>query len=331
MLNGLKLARRAFVAGALLAAGLSQAGAAELGDLKLGVLKFGTVNWELDVIKRHKLDEAEGFNLEIEGFGGNDAGDVALMGGAVDGIVEDWLWVNRQRSLGTDITFIPYSSSVGALMVAADSGIASMADLAGKKIGIAGGPLDKSWLMVRALALKENGIDLEKETEQVFGAPPLLQEKLMSGELDAIINYWHYSARLEAAGYTRLMDVTAAQAALGAEPDTPQLGYIFMQSFAEANADLIAAFGRASRAAKTILDESDEEWEALRERTRAEDDATLEALKRRYREGIVRSWGDKEREDAKKLYAVLQELGGEELVGSSPVLLDGTFWDGVRF
>jgi hypothetical protein len=32
--------------------------------LRIAVLKFGTVNWELDVIKHHGLDKANGFTLE---------------------------------------------------------------------------------------------------------------------------------------------------------------------------------------------------------------------------------------------------------------------------
>jgi len=252
------------------------------------------------------------------------------MGEAVDGIVEDWLWVSRQRADGVPLTFIPYSSSVGALMVPADGSIDSLADLEGKRLGIAGGPLDKSWLLIQALA-KEQGVDLAEVSELVYGAPPLLAEKFKSGELDAVINYWHYAARLEAEGHRRLLDVTQAQEGLGVPADTPQLGYVFREEWADEHPDLVQAFARASRAAKAVMDESDEEWERLRALTRAEDDATLDALKRRYREGIVHSWGDRERQAAGQLYGVLAELGGEELVGSSPVLVDGTFWSGVRY
>ncbi|MGH6918096.1 MAG: ABC transporter substrate-binding protein [Geminicoccaceae bacterium] len=304
--------------------------AADLGTIKIGVLKFGTVSWELDVIEQHGLDAKEGFTLEVTGFAANDAADVALMGEAVDGIVEDWLWVSRLRSEGVPLTFIPYSSSVGALMVPADGSIDSLADLEGKRLGIAGGPLDKSWLLIQALA-KEQGVDLAEVTELVYGAPPLLAEKFKSGELDAVINYWHYTARLEAEGHRRLIDVTQAQEALGVPADTPQLGYVFREDWADEHPDLVQAFARASRAAKAIMDQSDEEWERLRPLTRAEDDATLDALKRRYREGIVHSWGEQERQAAGQLYAVLAELGGEELVGSSPVLVDGTFWPGVSY
>jgi NitT/TauT family transport system substrate-binding protein len=305
--------------------------AADLGTIRIGVLKFGTVNWELDVIKQHGLDTNEGFVLEVQEFASNDAADIALMGEAVNGIVEDWLWVSRQRAEGVPLTYIPYSSSVGALMVPADGSIDSLADLEGKRLGIAGGPLDKSWLLIQAVAKEREGVDLAEVAEVVYGAPPLLTEKFRSGELDAVINYWHYAARLEAQGSKRLLDVTEAQEGLGVPADTPQLGYIFREQWADEHADLVQAFARASLAAKTIMDESDEEWERLRPLTRAEDDATLEALKRRYREGIVHSWGDPQREAAGQLYAVLAELGGEKLVGSSPVLVDGTFWPRVRY
>ncbi|MGF1477495.1 MAG: ABC transporter substrate-binding protein [Geminicoccaceae bacterium] len=317
------------VATALTATGAKAAD--ELGMIKLGVLAFGTVNWELDVIRTHGLDKKHGFELEVQGFGGGEATDVALFGGAVDGIVEDWLWVSRQRAEGVEIAFIPYSSSVGALMVPTDAGVETLADLEGKKIGVAGGPLDKSWLLIQAQAKASEDFDLAAATEQVYGAPPLLTEKFRTGELDAVINYWHYAARLEAEGFKRLLGVGEAQAALGVPEDTPQLGYVFTEAWFDDNPGLAEAFMAASREAKTILEESDEEWERLRTLTKAEDDATLTALKARFAEGVVHSWGDEERQNAAKLYEVLADLGGEELVGGSPTLVDGTFYDGVRY
>ncbi|MBW9272020.1 MAG: ABC transporter substrate-binding protein, partial [Candidatus Thiodiazotropha sp. (ex. Lucinisca nassula)] len=46
-------------------------------NLKMAVLKFGTVNWELDVIKRHGLDRQQGFNLEVLEMAGKQATMVA--------------------------------------------------------------------------------------------------------------------------------------------------------------------------------------------------------------------------------------------------------------
>ncbi|MDX1540925.1 MAG: ABC transporter substrate-binding protein [Geminicoccaceae bacterium] len=297
----------------------------ELGTLKIGVLEFGTVNWELDVIQHNDLDAKHGFELEVQGYGNNQATQVALRGDAVDGIVVDWLWVARQRSEGGDFVFVPYSTSVGSLMVPPDSGIADLGDLEGKTIGVAGGPLDKSWLLIQALARERHGIDLADAAEPAFGAPPLLNQKALDGELDAVLNYWHFSARLEARGFEELIGVDEVAAALGIEGEVPQLGYVFHESFADENEALVLAFVEASVEAKELL-EGDEEWQRIRPLTKAEDDATFEALKRRFREGIPESFGESERTSAAELYTILADLGGEELVGPSKTLDPGTFW-----
>ena len=305
--------------------------AAEPSVLKVGVLKFGTVNWELDVIKHHKLDEREGFTLEVQPFGGNDAADVALMGDAVDAIVEDFLFVSRQRADGVPLTWIPYSSSIGALMVKADGPVQALADLKGRRIGVAGGPLDKGWLMLQAYGRDKAGIDLVKDAEPVYGAPPLLTEKFKSGELDAVLNYWHFAARLEAEGSRRLIEGGQVQEAFGVPASTPQLGYVLKQRFADENAALVESFARATRAAKELMKTSDAEWRRLMPVTRAESDAVQDAFMRRYREGIVESWGEKERQAAADLYRVLAKLGGEKLVGKGEALAPGTFWPNVSY
>lgn len=327
--------RRSVMAAAMMAAlavmpGRLEAAAENIGALRLGVLGFGTVNWELNVIETNGLDEERSFELFVEGFAGGQATKVALQGGAVDGIVSDWLWVSRQRAEGGNYVFIPYSHTVGALMTPPDSGVASLEDLAGKKIGVAGGPLDKSWLLIQAVAKERHGMDLASEVEAVFGAPPLLNEKVQTGELDAVLNFWHFCARLEAQGYNRLLGINDAMRELGVGSDVPQLGYVFPEDFANENPELIEAFSDASRAAKGLL-QTDEEWERIREMTKAKDDATLNALKTRFQEGIPLSWGEIERADAGALYELLAELGGEELVGSSTTLMPGTFWPNVVY
>jgi NitT/TauT family transport system substrate-binding protein len=304
--------------------------AQDLGTIKVGVLEFGTVNWELDVIKHHGLDRQRHFTLEVQGFGSGEATNVALQGEAVDAIVDDYFWVSRQRSDGQLLTFVPFSSTVGALMVPPDSDIASLADLTGKKLGVAGGPLDKSWLLLQALAAKRHGMDLAAEVEPVYGAPPLLNEKVQDGELDAVLNYWHYAARLDAKGFRQLVGIEEALGELGAATVPPQLGFVFYQFFVDEHPELVAAFADASRTAKELL-QNDAEWERIRPLTRAEDDATFEAIKRRYREGIIDHWGAAEQADAAKVYAMLAGLGGEKLVGAATELAPGTFWPGVTY
>ena len=132
--------------GGALALGMTTCAAlAETPVLRAAVLKFGTVNWELDTIKHYGLDTENGFTLDVSGVASGSAGQIAFQGGETDVIVSDWLWVARQRAAGKDYVFIPYSKAVGGVMVPKDSTAKTLADLDGKKIGIAGGPLDKSW------------------------------------------------------------------------------------------------------------------------------------------------------------------------------------------
>lgn len=294
--------------------------------IRVGVLKFGTVNWELTTIKRHGLDEKHGFNLEVLALAGDQATKVALQSGEVDMIVSDWLWVSRQRSEGKPYTFVPFSASLGALMVPADSDIHSLADLKGKKIAVAGGPLDKSWLLLRGLAEREHGFDLDAENEAVFGAPPLLAKKAEQGEVDAVLNYWHYSARLEAKGFRRVIGANDAAMALGAKGPISAIGYVFDEPWANEHTAAVRGFVEASRDAKELLRTSDAEWESLREMTGAKDDATLIALRDRFREGIPSRPLSEEMADTAEVYNFLAELGGDKLVGKSKTMAPGTFW-----
>ncbi|PWW01702.1 NitT/TauT family transport system substrate-binding protein [Hoeflea marina] len=298
--------------------------------IRIGVLKFGTVNWELDTLKRHGLDARYGLDVEMVPFAGEDATNVALRAGAVDMIVSDWLDVSRARTAGDDLVFVPYSSSVGAVMVPDRSGIRTLADLAGRKIGVVGGPLDKSWLLIQGLARREAGIDLASANDIVYGAPPLLAEKALQGELDAVLTYWHYAARLEAEGFRRLVSAEDAMRALGASGQVSALGYVFSEAWAGGHSRAVANFVRASRDAKALLDHSDAEWDRLHADGVIRDEGrALAVLRQRYREGIPDRAAADDEADAGRLFAVLAELGGERLVGPSPVMAPGTYWSGL--
>ncbi|MBX6320498.1 MAG: ABC transporter substrate-binding protein [Rhodospirillaceae bacterium] len=315
----------------LVVAALFAAAPAAAGTVRVGVLKFGTVNWELDVIKRHGFDKAEGIDTQVVGLASNNATAVALQAGAVDVIVTDWLWVTRQRAEGAPYTFVPYSISVGSLVVPADSPIRSLGDLAGKRVGIAGGPVDKSWLVLRALATQRFGLDLDSAVDKVFGAPPLLNEQILDGGLDAVINNWNFVAQLEAKGLRRVIGADEAAHALGITTDVPLLGYVFDETWAAKHRDDALGLVRASRKAKALMAESDAEWERLRPLVRAPDEATFRALRDGFRAGIPRAWGEAERADAARLFEIMARLGGEELVGKSRELQPGTFWAEVSY
>ncbi|MCU0911822.1 MAG: ABC transporter substrate-binding protein [Rhodobacteraceae bacterium] len=313
------------LAGIVLAAMTAMAQTAAAEELTIGTIATGTVRWELDTITHYGFDTANGFDLQILELAGNPATQIALAGGEVDAIVSDWLWVALQRAEGKDYVFIPFSTAVGALLVPQDSPIQSLADLSGRRIGIAGGPVDKSWLILRAYARQQTGQDLAAETEQVFGAPPMIYEAGLSGEVDGAINFWHFMAKMKVHGMRELVSVADAASALGLDPDTPLLGYVLRGDFAAENPDLVAALARASREAKALLLTDQTAWDRLRPMMNAEDDAEFAALRDGWRAGVPAE-GPVDEANAARVFALMAELGGEELVGKVTALPDGVFY-----
>lgn len=294
--------------------------------IRAAVLKIGTVNWELETIRRNGLDRKYGFKLDVQPYADNGATRIAVEGGRADLAVADWIWVARQRSAGKNYVFIPYSKAVGGVVVPADSTAQTLKDMAGGKIGIAGGPLDKSWLILRAYAMQEYGLDLREETEQVFGAPPLVFKTALGGDYAGAINFWHYLAKMKAAGMRELISVEQAGQALGLNTDTPLLGYYLKQDFLTEHPDLAQSLFSASRDAKDILEQQPEAWEALRSGMNAKTDAEFEQLKSDWIKGIPK----RSRIDmnaANRLLALMAELGGKELVGQATSVPQGLFAD----
>lgn len=306
------------------ACGLAQAA----GTIRLAVQKTGTVAWELAVIRAHGLDKQAGLTIEVAELASPEAGKIALRGGSADVIVSDWLWVSRERSLGAKLTFYPYSSALGAVMVPAASSIRTFADLKGRTLAVAGGPIDKSWLLLQA-ALKQDGIDLKSQATIAYGAPALLAAKTLSGEMDANLNYWNFCAALEAKGFRRLGGIEDILPKLGAKGRTAMIGYVFDEAWADRNRDAVARFIAVTRQAKEILASSNAEWDRIAPLTGAADAAALRILRDRYREGIPRRPIADEETDARVLYRVLATIGGTELVGPARELDPGTFYRAI--
>ena len=297
--------------------------------LTVGVQESGTVQWEIETIKSLGLDTKHGLSLDIRLLADSRAGQIALQAGAVDVILSDFVWVSIQRHQGNAVTMVPHSLAVGGLMLPADSGIATIADLKGKTIAVAGGPVDKSWVTLQAYYHMQTGGMLAADAKTNYGAPPLINELLASGGADAGLNFWQWNARSKVAGLTELISVADMLAALGVSEQPPLLGWTFTDDTAVSKTAALTAFLDASFEAKAVLLTDDTAWDRLRTLMGAADDDILFAqLRDDYRAGIVTRYNPAEMGAGAEAFALMAEYGGSELVGESDTLAPGTFWQG---
>ncbi len=300
----------------------------DLEKIKIGSLQYGSVNWELKLIKDLELDKKNNFELEIVELASKNAAAVALQGKAVDLIVTDWFWVSRQRSEGRLFTFVPHSMAAGGLIVSKDSQIKDDMDLEGKKIGVAGGQVDKGWLIYRAYFKKKYGKDLLKLSKPIFGAPPLLNKKIKQKDFDAILTYWPYQAELIGdSDFIKIINITDVISELGVPKGVPVIGWVFHEKWGKNKSSILNNFLVASKEAKKLMLESDDIWKKVRPFMNAKDDTLFQNLREAYREGIpAGDFTETQLDGSKRLYSILSKIGGKELVGKAKELSAGTFW-----
>lgn len=313
---------RAWVAVALVVAAPVQA-----ADLRIGLQAGGTAAWEVAAMQALGLDATHDLTLQIRDLADSRAGQVALQAGEVDVILSDYVWVSLQRHQGADFAIVPHSLAVGGLMAAGK--VAGVADLKGARLAVAGGPVDKSYLILQAYYAAQTGGDLAADASITFGAAPLVNEQLASGQTDAALNFWHFNARAAVAGAVEVVSVRDMLAALGVARQPPLLGWTFHAAMADSN-PAIRAYLDASFETKSALMRDDALWQRIRPVMAVEDDALFVALRDAYRAGIVTGYGAADIQAATQTYALLAQYGGAELTNGTEGLAAGTFWAGYE-
>jgi len=289
---------------------------AAAGQLRVGSLKFGSLSWLLKTVTERGLEKSNNVDLSVLDVATTGAARIALLSGDVDILVNDWPWAMRQRSEGVPLKFAPFSSSLGAVVVPKDSKIRSLADLKGKRLGVAGTSIDKSWILLQAYFEKQTGEPLGRVAEPIFGAAPLITEQLRQGRVDAALNFWTFSARLVGEGYTELITMADILRGLEIEPTPPLIGFVWSEKTTAGKDEAITAFLKSVEQGNEVLKTSDEAWEPLKPLMKAESEGEFQALRKAYRDGIPGPWTEETTKAADKLLKLLMEAGEGTLVGS---------------
>ena len=204
------------------------------------------------------------------------------------------------------------------------------ADL-GNKFGLAGGPKDKSWLLLRAAYLQRYGSDIEENVETIAVAPPLASAQLERGNLDAIVQFWHFIARLMAKGESRrLVMVDTFMKELGLTETVPLLVYVFKDDFVRQHPQVVQSFINAVYEAKHQLKTHDEVWKDIEDLVKAPDAHTLDLIRQAWRQGVPTRWEAETFTNLERLFDIMRKIGGKQLVGADTIP-EGTFLKDITF
>ena len=231
--------------------------------VRVGVLQYGTVNWEMQAIRNTGLQNNYDIQVEVVPLASTQALLVALQGGKVDVILNDWLWVARQKALSRDYRFAPWSTNGGQLVVRNDRNIHTLKDLKGKTLGIAGGKTNKNWVLYKAYIQQAAGLELGKDIQVKFAAPPMLNALVQQGELDGVINFWHFAAQLNAQGMHTLLTMQTLLNNSGIKAPVPLLGWVFSAAWASQHSKAINDFLAMSAEIRQRMQTDDSLWATL--------------------------------------------------------------------
>ena len=145
--------------------------------------------------------------------------------------------------------------------------------------------------------------------------------------MDAGINYWNYAAILETQGFQSFVLIRDILPELGIDGDLPLIGYVFKESLADENIDLLKKFLDATKEARNILETSDKEWVRIKKLTGAKNDEMLVTLRDGFRKGIPKSKSEILTNNIERAYEVLHDIGGKKIVGEGKFLAEGTIWN----
>lgn len=258
-----------FIAGALCVAAASigtgaafaQArGPGDGGTVRIMISPAGTMGMAPAVIKKYELDKKHGFNLEVVSYSDMKSATAAIQGKSAEMVVFDWLATARLRASGTPVVAIaPFMTYINSVMVPKDSKLNTLADLKGKRVGVAH-KTGFDWIIMQAAAEKLNKMDISRDVEVREGAVPLLRGLIEKGDLDATQMWNSLAPEMLASGKYRTMVTIRELTQQMGLPSVPFLLFSMREDYAKQNPGNARAFVAAYRDAVDILLKNDDVW-----------------------------------------------------------------------
>jgi NitT/TauT family transport system substrate-binding protein len=232
------------------------------------------------VIKTFGLDKK--YDLEVEQVDYSMPGQHYAMfrSGAADIAPGNFMDLLRQRKAGLKIkAFRGFQSHNNIIVAKPNSPIAGFADLKGKKVGEFGTTF-LDWLILRAAGQKAFGFDIEKDSTLVQGAPPLLNQLLAKGEVDATLQFSSLTfAPLAKGDQKAVTDLPAVMRAAGFSPDAFYLQWLVTEDWVKAHPDAVGRLNAMFAEAYAKLKSDDSVWPPLAKMIGITEPAAIEAYR----------------------------------------------------
>ena len=140
-------------------------------------------------IQKYGLDKKYGLAMQLIDFAVPGQQYTMLRSDAIDVAAGNFVDLLRQRKAGNKIAaFQSFQTYSNLIVTKPQSPIKTFADLRGKKVGEFGTAF-LDWLIIRAAGQRAYNLDLEKEASPIQGAPPLLNQFLARGDVDATLQF----------------------------------------------------------------------------------------------------------------------------------------------
>jgi NitT/TauT family transport system substrate-binding protein len=200
--------------------------------------------------------------------------------GAADIGAGNFIDMLRQRKGGNPIQSVHgFQAYSNPFVVKPQSPIKEFTDLKGKKVGMFGTTF-LDWLVVRAAGKKAYNVDLQTDATLVPGAPPLLNQFLARGEVDAALQFSSLALAPIARNEQRaVIDVRGLMKAAGFSPDTLYLEWLLTEKWAKANPEAMRKLPAMLSEAYAVLRTNDRLWPALAQRINITDPALVTAYR----------------------------------------------------
>jgi NitT/TauT family transport system substrate-binding protein len=231
-------------------------------------------------IQQAGLDKKYGINVETIDFAAPGQQYTLFRSDAADVAGGNFVDLLRQRKGGNAVQSVHgFQGYSNMFVVKPGSPVREFADLKGKKVGMFGTTF-LDWLIVRAAGKKAYAVDLQTDAMPVPGAPPLLNQFLAKGEVEATLQFSSLTLGPVARGEQRVVtDLPALMSAAGFGSDPFYVQWIITEKWVKANPEAVRKLPAMLNEAYAVLKRDDALWPALAQRINITDPAVIAAYR----------------------------------------------------